>query len=1207
MASKEEARKSVERLVEEYRTFAASHDENEVNEERVKLAFIAPLLEALGWSMRTDEVLPEQRTLAGEADFALRAYGPTPQIYVECKPFRESLDGQRMERGRQVPYPAKAIQYAWSMKANWAILTNFKKFRLYYSLVRKPADGLVFPEISFENYVSRFDELWLVSKDAVLSGEIEVYRKKATRNYVDEEFLKDLLESRYLLLSNIRKNNPSLTTDELNESTQRILDRLIFVRSCEDRNIIPAEMLWKHYMHWNEVAIDKNVRTFMMDLKNMFREMDSIYNGKLFEPHICEDIRIDNAVLQDILERLYGDGGRTGYRFDAVPINVLGQAYELYISSVIKEKAGVIKSLEIIEDYKTRQEHGIYYTPTFVTHFIVSRTLGDLLHRAKTGDDLLKVKLLDQAAGSGSFLIEAFDQLKEAYLAHKKEYEQNSTHAPLEVRLVQPEWVDPSKAILQNNVYGVDLDPQAVEITTLNLELKSVRTKEKTPNIAQHIRIGNSIVSHTADELLQKFTEEELKKLLGEKWREAWGQKHPFNYHEAFKEIMSNGGFDIVVGNPPYNNMRDPELRVERAYCKKFHEDVFRGNSDILFYFIEGGLSILKIGGFLGLIVARYFLQSEQADRLRKHLLEYSKIQYIVDTRNVQVFGKVNVLTCIVILEKDASPAETKSKHKIKVVNVKNTFKGTLEQLFERIDQHVEEEQMSDDWIEVFEVEQGKLDDTPWTLEPRTADALLEKIRTDTWSLDDIADVGVGFLTGMNDAVPDERILELASEKLATSPKALRIIGTKVCPKCDESRSIDIKDLEVPRKTGVFILPGSEAERLGLEKKLLVPVVMPHEVERYAFNCRGNVLIKTDRHTDIDRYPKIKAHLVRFKQQLEQRFRMPECKWYGISILQNRELFETAKTKIMFPAYATSNRFALDQGNNYYCINTGNIIVSKNDSSVDICYILAVLNSRLMEFYHKRVTKLKREGYYEYFVEQVRKLPIKKIDIGQEEQRAIHDTLVDLVNKLVGAKRRFQLLERTFDQCTALYPSNEKRSRLKSYYEYAGVKQTVLGEFNRNRGTIFALGVSKQQKEVRICIDYLPEGSSHEGRINGTPALNLEFEDERLHDFVYFSLRKSISETSKQGRRLGKGNVLKVLQEQIEIPSFVANQQENIKIVHKIVNQFRTRTKGLLGEHDSIEQLEEEICSLDDSVETEIHKLYGITKDEADIIQAGLV
>jgi len=155
------------------------------------------------------------------------------------------LDGHRIERGKQVTYAEKAIQYAWSMKANWAILTNFKKFRLYYTLVKRPVEGLVIQEISFEEYVSRFDDLWLVSKESVVTGAIESYRKKATRNPVDEEFLKDLLESRYLLLNNIRKNNPSLTTDDFNEGTQRILDRMIFIRSCEDRNIIPAEMLWK--------------------------------------------------------------------------------------------------------------------------------------------------------------------------------------------------------------------------------------------------------------------------------------------------------------------------------------------------------------------------------------------------------------------------------------------------------------------------------------------------------------------------------------------------------------------------------------------------------------------------------------------------------------------------------------------------------------------------------------------------------------------------------------------------------------------------------------------------------------------------------------------------------------------------------------------------------------------------------------------------
>jgi type I restriction-modification system DNA methylase subunit len=1167
MASKEEARKSVERLVEEYRTFAASHDENEVNEERVKLAFIAPLLEALGWSMRTDEVLPEQRTLAGEADFALRAYGPTPQIYVECKPFRESLDGQRMERGRQVPYPAKAIQYAWSMKANWAILTNFKKFRLYYSLVRKPADGLVFPEISFENYVSRFDELWLVSKDAVLSGEIEVYRKKATRNYVDEEFLKDLLESRYLLLSNIRKNNPSLTTDELNESTQRILDRLIFVRSCEDRNIIPAEMLWKHYMHWNEVAIDKNVRTFMMDLKNMFREMDSIYNGKLFEPHICEDIRIDNAVLQDILERLYGDGGRTGYRFDAIPINVLGQAYELYIGSVIKEKAGVIKSLEIIEDYKTRQEHGIYYTPTFVTHFIVSRTLGDLLHRAKTGDDLPKVRLLDQAAGSGSFLIEAFDQLKEAYLVHKKEYEQNSTHAPLEVRLVQPEWVDPSKAILQNNIYGVDLDPQAVEITTLNLELKAVRTKEKTPNITQHIRIGNSIISHTADELLQKFTDEELKKLLGKKWREAWEQKHPFKYHEAFREIMESGGFDVVVGNPPYNNMRDSELKVEQVYCERFQDDIYRGNSDILYYFVKGGLSILRQGGLLGLIVARYFMQSEEGDRIRSHVLTHSKIRYIVDTRNVQVFGRINVLTCIIILEKVDSPIEAKSSHRIKVVNVKGTFKGTLEQLFQHIEEHIERDEMSDEWIDIFKKEQSSLSEQPWTLEPPAVERLLGKIEHGSWQLSSLCDVGVGFDTGLNEAKVDS---EKNDENAPTHP--------------------------------VFVLTERQVTELGLEHNLLVRMVKGYQAQRYLILDEDLSMVNTSENTDINDYPRTRTHLSRFRKQLESRhkFKTGVCPWYGIGLRQNEDIVSQRK-KILVPKYATGNKFAYDDGIGFYCTSDVYAMSRRADCAVDLRFILAILNSNLMEFYHKKTGKLKREGYYEYFAEQLRRLPIKKIDLERKEEKAVHDKLTALVTRIVDAKKRLLSIENAFAECLALYPSNE--ARLKTYYEYEGVQPSVLNEFNRKNGTVYAFRVTRDGQSLRVLIAYKPEeNQNEENMIVETPAVDLKVKDQKLCAFIFLSLRKFASETRR--RKLGDGNILETILTQIQIPAYVTNKRENLTLVHKIMDRFALRTEKTVSRGMTVEQLEETVQTSDDEIEAIVRKLYSVTEDEVNIIES---
>ena len=1202
----DEAKKQVEQLVNDYRIFAASHDEAEVNEERVKIGFIVPLLEALGWSIRTDEVLPEQRTLLGEADFGLRAYGATPQVYVECKPFRESLDGYRIERGKRVTYPEKAIQYAWSMRSNWAILTNFKKLRIYYTLVKTPAEGLVVPEISFEEYISRFDELWLLSKDSVTSGAIFSERKKATRNYVDEEFLKDLLEIRQMLLNKIHNNNPTLPTDVVNESAQRILDRIIFVRSCEDRNIIPAEMLWKHYTHWQEVAIDQNVRTFMMDLKNMFREIDKVYNGKLFEPHICEDLIIDNLVFQQILERLYGDGGRTGYRFDAIPINVLGQAYELYIGSVIKEKAGVIKSLEIVEDYKKRQEHGIYYTPTFVTHFIVQLALREILSKAKTGDDLLRLKLLDQAAGSGSFLIEAFDQLREAYRVYKKEYEQKMKKtALLEVHLSKPEWAEPEKAILQNNIYSVDLDAQATEITMLNLELKAVRTRERTPNLGEHIKRGNSIISHTADILIQKLTEERLRQLLGEDWRTQWAQKCPFDYHEGFKEIMQNGGFDVVVGNPPYNNMRDPELKFEQAYCKKFHEDIYRGNSDILFYFIKNGLLCLKQGGLLGLIVARYFMKSMEADRLRQFILEHSKIRYIIDTRNVQVFGKVNVLTCIIILERDDSPREAKADHLIKVVNVKE-YSNEPSGLFEKIATSIGDENYSDKWIEVFRVKQANLSNQPWTIEPPITNNILDKIKNDAWSLVELADVCVGFVTGMNKGVADTQVIELASKQLNVPVSELKISNRIVSLKND-SRSVEISKITAKEKhEDVFILSSSEATKLGLEKELLVPVVMPHEIQRYVFSSEEKLLIKTSRETDISKFLRINAHLSRFRQQLEQRNAMPECKWYGLSLLKNRKFFETAQRKIMVPAYSTGNRFALDEDSHFYCINTSYIIVPKNNSP-NIHYILAILNSRMMEYYHKKdIGKLKREGYYEYFAEQLKKLPIKKVDLQKAEDRAVHDRLVDLVSKLIDAKKRLMTFDKIFAECVALYPSNEKLCQLKAYYDYGEIHPRVVSDFNKKMGIIHNLEIHRDGKRISLIIDYVPAESEDERAIIARiMALELEFEDEVLCDFMHYALRKFVLETNR--RMLGRGNVLKVLLTSIHIPCFVRNHEENKEIIQKIMKRFKVKTSSLLGKHTTPEQLEEEIQEVDNTIETEVHSLYGITKNEEDIIEAELL
>jgi predicted type IV restriction endonuclease len=168
----------IKHLVEDFKAVLAKGNKDNYNEERVKIAFVVPFLEALGWNPRTDSVLPEQATLTGRADFGLRVNGRT-KVFVEMKSFSKNLDGHDTVKGRPRLYSEQAIQYAWGMKADWAVLTNFEETRIYDSHVKKSAEGLVWKKpLKFTEYVSRFDELWLLSKHSVSSGMLDSFKAK---------------------------------------------------------------------------------------------------------------------------------------------------------------------------------------------------------------------------------------------------------------------------------------------------------------------------------------------------------------------------------------------------------------------------------------------------------------------------------------------------------------------------------------------------------------------------------------------------------------------------------------------------------------------------------------------------------------------------------------------------------------------------------------------------------------------------------------------------------------------------------------------------------------------------------------------------------------------------------------------------------------------------------------------------------------------
>lgn len=902
-AIKSEAKRRIHSLVEDYMAVLAKGKKDAYNEERVKIAFVLPLLEALGWNPRTDEILPEQATLTGRADFGLRAGGRT-KIFVEMKSFAKNLDGYDTVKGRPRNHAEQAVQYAWGMKADWAALTNFEETRLYDSHVRKPEDGLVWKKpIRFTEYESRFDELWLISKQSVVSGALDAYKAKTERPPVDKAFLNDLMNCRQLLAEDIKKSNTSLTPYQINESVQKILDRLIFIKNCEDRLIIPAESLWKRYKAWKETAIDEEVVFFMMDLRNFFRYFDQVFNGKLFEKHPCEDLKISNDVLEEIINTLYGDGEHLGYNFSVIPVDVLGQAYELYIGSIIKEKEGRAKAVEIIKQPAKRKALGIYYTPEPIVNYIVRNTLGKVLENCRVPEDVSKIRVLDPACGSGSFLIRAFDVLKEWYENFNKVNRPVNARGTLDAHIVPVP--DIEERILTENLYGVDLDPQAVEITILNLSLKAVKTKEKLPYMADRVKCGNSLID---DE-----------NVAGDK---------AFRWKDEFEEIMKEGGFDVVIGNPPY--VRVQQMRYEDIDFFKSHYAVAHERIDISLMFFELASKLAKKNGKIGFISSSQFTTAEYGRNLRKLLLS-NHIEKFVDFGSLPVFEDAITYPAITIF----SINDTSGKFDYyKITKLDDSILDRLDLVLEEGGEHV---------VKLL-MDPKTLGEDVWNLAAVEEQEIIERIRkTDnSVTLGSFANPSTGITTGLDNVL-------ILDEKSVAKYR----LESDVLVKVLRGRNIDPWAVKGPFDYAAYPykLEDGETQLLSYE-----------ELRR--------------------KYPNLHDYLLKSKAELlsrkDSRKEVAENKeWYGLIRKGRLDVFKSQK--IVTPALTKHNSFALDEDGSAF-LTGGAGVFAIIQSVLDPKYLLAVLNSRLVEFFLHAISTKKQGGYYSYLNTFLAQIPIIKLD-----------------------------------------------------------------------------------------------------------------------------------------------------------------------------------------------------------------------------------
>jgi adenine-specific DNA-methyltransferase len=608
------AKDKIAKLVEKYKQLSPAAIKG-YSEEETKKGFIEPLFKALGWDFtHKEEVSAEEHIKSsGLADYGFYINGRA-KFYLEAKSLKADLYKEE--------YARQAIRYSFNKVVTWAVLTDFKNLKIFNAnAISDNLGDKQYLSIAYTEYLDRFDELWLLSREAFEKDLIDVEATRAGKMLqkvsVTDKLYEDLNKCRILLTKSLTDWNKQVPKELIDEGVQKLLDRLIFMRVAEDRKVEP-HMLKELIRSWNNRDKKDRDVTLYQSMTEKFRELDAIYNSNLFSKHPFEGWEEHNEVTEKVINILYGKEGYYEYDFKFIPADVLGNIYENYLGYQLQQSE---KGLTTSKDAKKRKEQGIYYTPTYIVDYIVGNALKPVLDKCDSIADLKQIKVLDPACGSGSFLLRAMEVIAEKYVELGRENDE----------LVKIE-------ILTQNIYGVDLDEKAVEIARLNLLINSLDKRMKLPNLAKNIKNGNSIISGT---------DQELKAAFGNAYRD----KKPFNWQEEFPEVFSrdNPGFDVIIGNPPYLSI-ERGLLEDLDYLKsKFStiEKIY----DIFGLFLEQSLNFLRNEGHFGFIIPSIFLTNDSFSKLRQKILGESVIRNL-NLYQDGVFKGAVVPTCVIVSEK---------------------------------------------------------------------------------------------------------------------------------------------------------------------------------------------------------------------------------------------------------------------------------------------------------------------------------------------------------------------------------------------------------------------------------------------------------------------------------------------------------------------------------------------------------------------------
>jgi len=659
MPSQEHLKEKIASLLKKHASVSGKHEESERKAEE----FVLEIFEELGWNKLGTEVIPQKRIRRGahttRVDYSFKKDGDLrASFYVEVKKFSDNLENPL--------HIKQAIDYGKNSSTRWVVLTNFLKWRVFNSdYFNEPQHSELF-EFDIESILTNPEHIvWLLLFERkyganALDDHAKKHKKWKETADITELLENHLLEIRKILTKIIYDQNKMKfdTGQDANESceycVQHIIDRLIFCRMLEDNGIDPDLRISNIYEEWKNG--DKRIQFYKDFLCPFFLKMHEKYDSTIFDQDRIDRLSIKNEDFAPIFESFYTHPSGLGYRFDAIPLDVLGHAYENYLSFKLKRTE---KRMDIVEGIYVRKQQGIYYTPEFLVDHLVRTTLGEKLKACKTVQEALKIRVLDPACGSGTFLVRAYEEFKKWFIEHERK---NGNGNGLNQMMLDSEsetgmssFLD---SVLENCLYGIDKDPKATRLAKLNLFLRAADNPKKLPELK--IIERDSLV-----------------------WDKDW--KDAFIFERDFPLVHEAGGFDVILGNPPWEKWkpdsqeffeeaeegfkslptkeakkRMEEILRSRPYVRKewsqklaeydAYSDYFRANykfqtaeangkkitSDIDFYklFTERAYMLAKKGSMIGFLVPSGIYTDLGAKGLRTMLFDHCELKSVYSFEN---------------------------------------------------------------------------------------------------------------------------------------------------------------------------------------------------------------------------------------------------------------------------------------------------------------------------------------------------------------------------------------------------------------------------------------------------------------------------------------------------------------------------------------------------------------------------------------------